>query len=63
MASSSSQIEIERLKESLQLQPHPEGGFFAETYRAESNVAGAKGERSASTAIFFLITPDAVPPC
>jgi hypothetical protein len=52
--------EIERLKDSLQLQPHPEGGFFAETYRAESTVAGAKGDRSASTAIYFLITPDAV---
>jgi len=60
MASNTSQTEIERLKDSLQLQPHPEGGFFAETYRAESTVAGTKGERSASTAIYFLITPDAV---
>ena len=49
MAASSAQTEIEKLKESLSLQPHPEGGYFAETYRAESSVAGAKGERSAGT--------------
>jgi predicted cupin superfamily sugar epimerase len=42
---------------SLQLQPHPEGGFFRETYRAAMNVTphGAEHQRSASTAIYYLL--------
>jgi len=41
----------------LQLQPHPEGGFFRETYRAGMRVtpAGASHQRSASTAIYYLL--------
>ena len=35
----------------LGLQPHPEGGWYAETWRAPA----AEGERSASTAIHFLL--------
>lgn len=35
----------------LGLAPHPEGGYFRETYRDEANVAG----RSNSTAIYFLL--------
>ena len=42
------------------LQPHPEGGFFCESYRADTAVAGPYGERAASTAIYFLMTPNAV---
>lgn len=41
----------------LRLQPHPEGGFFSETFRAQplpSPLPG-QGERSASTAIYFLL--------
>lgn len=43
--------------ESLQLAPHPEGGFFAETFRAPALPAPlpGRGERSASTAIYFLL--------
>ena len=41
------------------LQPHPEGGFFNETYRSigvyKGLLAPFKGERSYSTAIVFLI--------
>ncbi len=37
------------------LQPHPEGGWFVETYRAEQSVATEHGARSASTAILFAI--------
>lgn len=51
---------IDRLK----LQPHPEGGFYAETYRSEEELAcralpcryGAN--RSVATAIYFLLTAD-----
>jgi uncharacterized protein len=42
----------------LGLVPHPERGFYAETYRAPSTVAAAThpGPRAAGTAIYFLIT-------
>jgi hypothetical protein len=40
----------------LQLQPHPEGGFFRETFRAPFRVKNEAGlDRSASTAIYFLL--------
>ena len=44
----------------LGLIPHPERGFYAETYRAPARVdrVGLTGERSASTAIYFLVTDD-----
>ena len=35
----------------LDLQPHPEGGYFRETYRAE----GSCGGRRHSTAIYYLL--------
>lgn len=46
----------------LQLQPHPEGGFFRETYRAALMLPKTSlpeaygGDRAASTAIYFLLT-------
>jgi predicted cupin superfamily sugar epimerase len=48
--------------EKLGLRPHPEGGFFRETYRCNESVDGAAlasrygGGRSVSTAIYFLLT-------
>lgn len=45
----------------LNLSPHPEGGYYRESYRsrgfiAESSLpAGMKGERCYGTAIFFLL--------
>lgn len=55
----------EELIRHLGLVPHPkEGGFFRETYRAaESYSASAlptryQGPRSASTAIYYLLTPN-----
>ena len=50
--------------EHLQLQPHPEGGFYKETYRSEESIPHAasparfSGERSFSTAIFYLLEQD-----
>ena len=41
------------LVERLELQPHPEGGWYRETWRAEA----AAGERSPATAILFLLEP------
>ena len=39
------------------LQPHPEGGYFRETYRAASKVKreGSEETRTASTAIYYLL--------
>jgi uncharacterized protein len=45
----------------LGLQPHPkEGGFFRETYRAAESYTPARyqGPRCASTAIYYLLTPN-----
>ena len=36
----------------LDLKPHPEGGHFRETFRDDATI---DGERSASTAIYFLL--------
>ena len=51
---------IAELTARFNLQPHPEGGFFARSYRAETNVQAAYGQRLASTAIYFLVTPESV---
>ncbi|TND09760.1 MAG: hypothetical protein FD123_884 [Bacteroidetes bacterium] len=43
------------------MEPHPEGGYFRETYRSSETVAGTAlpgrfgGERNFSTAIYFLL--------
>jgi predicted cupin superfamily sugar epimerase len=48
----------------LGLQPHPEGGYFKETYRSfgkieEENLGpDYKGKRNYSTCIYFLLTSD-----
>ncbi|HBA84801.1 MAG TPA: hypothetical protein DCZ95_11970 [Verrucomicrobia bacterium] len=41
----------------LQLLPHPEGGFYRETYRSETLIRppGFSGLRACSTGIFFLL--------
>lgn len=50
--------------EKLELQPHPEGGYFRQTYCAEITIsraalpAGFAGDRAASTAIYFLLEGD-----
>lgn len=41
----------------LQLQPHPEGGFFRETYRSDG-VIDFNGKRNYSTCIYFLLTAE-----
>lgn len=39
----------------LELAPHPEGGHYRETYRANEPVQTSRGPRAASTAILFLL--------
>lgn len=44
----------------LQLQPHPEGGFFRETFRSSARVTALdRPERSALTTIYFLLAAGA----
>lgn len=40
-----------RLIEALRLEPHPEGGWYRETWRAEAPA----GDRASATAILFLL--------
>jgi uncharacterized protein len=53
--------EIALLIDRLQLQPHPEGGFYRETWRSDLCLprsilpANYTGDRSAGTAILFLL--------
>jgi predicted cupin superfamily sugar epimerase len=49
------------LVSSLDLRPHPEGGFYREVYRSATVVTtgDARGERAAITTIYFLLTAGA----
>ncbi len=60
-------LTAQEIIERLGLRPHPdEGGFFAETYRAQERLAAPAlhprygGPRTVSTAIYYLLTPDTV---
>lgn len=40
----------------LNLKPHPEGGFYAETFRSKLHVENSQGHtRAAATSIFYLL--------
>lgn len=49
--------EIEKLVKRFGLQPHPEGGYYRETYRSAHQVSGSHHPepRSAATAIYYLL--------
>jgi uncharacterized protein len=57
-------MNAETIIQKLDLQPHPEGGWYRETYRCDEGVAadaisGRYGaDKTHSTAIYFLITAD-----
>ena len=50
-------LSADQVIDALGLIPHPEGGFFRETFRAQASVAApfAAVSRAASTAIYFLL--------
>ena len=56
----------EQLIKSLELAPHPEGGFFRETHRAGGMIgadalpAGFTGARAFSTSIYYLLAAEQV---
>jgi predicted cupin superfamily sugar epimerase len=45
------QMDADEIIERLGLEPHPEGGHYRETWRADAS----EGERAAGTAIYFLL--------
>ena len=55
---------IEEIIKTLNLMPHPEGGYYKETYRSQGEITGNqlpsiyKGKRNLSTSIYFLLTAD-----
>ncbi|WP_194973004.1 cupin domain-containing protein [Aquiflexum lacus] len=51
---------IQQLVETLNMKPHPEGGFYSETYRAKSAIETPNGQRSLMTSIYFLLTSENV---
>jgi predicted cupin superfamily sugar epimerase len=48
------------LAQLLDLSPHPEGGWYRQTWRSSVPVTpdGYDGERATATAIYFLLNPD-----
>lgn len=44
----------------LDLKPHPEGGYYRETYRGPSPIPGLTPPRVFSTAIYYLLIPGSV---
>ena len=46
---------IDRLIKHFDMKPHPEGGFYVESFKSELNIPTNQGIRSASTAIYFLL--------
>lgn len=42
----------------LELQPHPEGGWFREIHRASQQVETSRGARAAITTIYYLLERD-----
>lgn len=50
-------LTAEEICRCLNLQPHPEGGFYVETFR-DNQEASNIGDRGHSTAIYFLLQRD-----
>ena len=50
-------VDKNTLIEQFNLSPHPEGGYYGETYRSESAIETEDGrKRPAGTAIYYLLT-------
>lgn len=50
-------MEASKLIQELNLKPHPEGGYYKETYRGETKIElGEHKIRNSSTAIYYMLT-------
>jgi hypothetical protein len=60
------EFSVDQLIRTLDLKPHPEGGYYRETYRCEELIAHSclpprfHGDRHYSTAIYYLLLAGAV---
>lgn len=52
--------EVRALVARLDLAPHPEGGFYRETFRSPERLQTARGERAALTVIHYLLPAGAL---
>ncbi|MFC5262901.1 cupin domain-containing protein [Kribbella qitaiheensis] len=59
MSDPAGELERPKLAEALVLAPHPEGGWFRETWRSPVSFQpdGYDGPRASATAIYFLLAP------
>lgn len=48
-------MNADQIVERLQLIPHPEGGYYRETWRSDVLMNGADENRASATAIYFLL--------
>lgn len=48
----------EKIIQKLSLQPHPEGGWYRETWRSNVTIDGQTNSRASATAIHFLLETD-----
>jgi predicted cupin superfamily sugar epimerase len=53
-------VTADELVERLNLSPHPEGGYYRETFRSEVQVQTEIGSRSAGTSILYMLAGDDV---
>ncbi len=54
------ELTAEELIKLLGLKPHPEGGYYRESYRSPGTIPGLNPSRAFSTAIYYLLVPGAV---
>jgi hypothetical protein len=47
----------DEIKQRLNLKPHPEGGFYRQTYISADGIELPRGHRAFSTAIYYLLEP------
>jgi hypothetical protein len=50
-------LTAEEIVRTLDLKPHPEGGYYRETYRSSQGIPGFTPSKTFSTAIYYLLTP------
>lgn len=49
-------MQIDKLIEELNLEPHPEGGYYRETYRSAHLMELGDDKRNAGTGIYYMLT-------
>jgi predicted cupin superfamily sugar epimerase len=50
-------VTAEEIIQNLRLEKHPEGGWYRRTYQSKDKVRLERGERFASTSIYYLLSP------